>query len=102
MTEYWEDVVPDPNEDGIDAYLSFYDRLHTFQPGERDPKWGTYKCTATMYRKDGTPYICNGSSHDSVHEPLDCCFCEHGVYLHTSYDIPCGRCEMEASYNGDY
>lgn len=96
--EYWEDVIPDPNEDGVEAYLSFYDRLHPFQPGDRDPKWGTYKCIAKMRRKDGTIYVCNGSSHDSMHEPIDgCCYCEHGVYLHTSYDIPCGRCEI-----GDY
>lgn len=101
--ETWEDVIPDPNEDGVDAYLSFFDRLHTFTPGEAiRSQYGTYyKCTYTMYRRDGTPYVCNGSSHDSMHEPLDCCHCKHGVYLHTSYDIPCGRCEFESSYDGE-
>jgi hypothetical protein len=93
--EYWEDVIPDRDEDGDEAYMSFFDRLHEFEPGERDPKWGTYKCIRKMYRRDGTEYICNGSSHDSMHEPIEgCCHCKHGVYLHTSYDIPCGRCEM--------
>ncbi len=36
-------------------------------------------------------------SHSSVHEERPCCRCEHGVYLHTDWDIPCGRCEHDAS-----
>lgn len=95
-TEYWEDVIPDRDEDGEEAYIRFFDRLHEFTPGERDEKWGTYRCTAKMQRRDGTFYTCNGSSHDSMHQPIeDCCYCKHGVYLHTSYDISCGRCEVE-------
>jgi hypothetical protein len=104
--ERWEDVIPDPDEDGIEAYNRFYDGLHEYEPGE----WATYvdtygvtrnggrKCKAITYRSDGSERTCNGSSHDSNHLPIDsCCYCKHGVYLHTSYDIPCGRCEM-----GDY
>lgn len=93
--ERWEDVVPDPSEDR-EGYYDFNERLHDFKPGERiDSKYGSYyKCIEVMYRKDGTEYTCNGSSHDSMHLPMDCCYCKHGVYLHTSYDIPCGRCEM--------
>lgn len=95
--EHWEDIIPDPNEDGVEAYLSFYDRLHEFKPGN-ERKYGIYHCIEVMYRRDGTEYTCNGSSHDSMHLPIDgCCYCKHGVYLHTSYDIPCGACEY-----GDY
>lgn len=95
--EYWEDVIPDPNEDP-EGYIRFYDNLHEFTPSKERNKWGNYKCVATLYRTDGSERICNGSSHDSNHLPIDgCCYCKHGVYIHTSYDIPCGRCEM-----GDY
>lgn len=102
MTEYWEDVIPDPNTDGVEAYMRFWNNLHDFEPGEID-RYGSSKCIAKVYRKDGSTYVCNGSSHSSMHNPIDgCCFCKHGVFLHTSYDIPCGQCEMEASIDYDY
>jgi hypothetical protein len=91
--ERWEDVIPEDEE----AYYRFMDGLHTFSPGNGEhTNYGEiYKCTEKMHRRDGTEYVCNGSSHDSMHLPIDgCCYCKHGVYLHTSYDIPCGRCEM--------
>jgi hypothetical protein len=90
--EYWEDVVPDPREDE-ESYYSFMDNVHDFEPSKERNKWGSYKCIAITYRRDGTERVCNGSSHDSMHLPMDCCHCKHGVYLHTSYDIPCGKCE---------
>lgn len=88
--ERWEDIIPDDPE----GYERFMDWVHEFKPG-KERKYGTYHCVETQYRRDGTEYICNGSSHDSMHLPIDgCCYCKHGVYLHTSYDIPCGRCEQ--------
>ena len=100
MTEYWEDIIPDPDEDGIEAYNRFYNDLHEFIPGTEFDMDGfsrkavSSRCIAIMYRNDGTEYICNGTSHSSFHLPIDgCCYCKHGVYIHTSYDIPCGRCE---------
>lgn len=93
--EYWEDIVPDPNEDP-EAYIRFYDNLHEFTPADKPTEYGNYKCVAVLYRTDGSERICNGSSHDSSHLPIDgCCYCKHGVYIHTSYDIPCGRCEYD-------
>ena len=101
MTEYWEDVIPDPNEDGVEAYIRFWNTLHDFEPGERD-QWGLRKCIAKVYRKDDSTYICNSGSHSTMHNPIDgCCFCKHGVFLHTSYDIPCGACEMGDEYEED-
>lgn len=108
-TEYWEDIIPDPNEDLV-AYERFYDNLHEFEPGEPNTYVDQYgveryagrKCKAITYRSDGSERVCNGSSHDSMHLPIDgCCYCKHGVYLHTSYDIPCGRCEMGDEYEED-
>lgn len=94
--EYWEDIIPDPNEDP-DGYLRFNENVHEFEPGNRD-EYGTRRCKAKMYNGRGEERECKGSSHDSMHLPIEgCCYCKHGVYLHTSYDIPCGRCEM-----GDY
>ena len=87
--ERWEDIIPDDPE----GYERFMDWVHDFKPGAERSKYGTYHCIETQYRRDGTEYICNGSSHDSMHEPMDCCYCKHGIYLHTSYDIPCGKCE---------
>lgn len=96
--ERWEDVIPDKDEDGVEAYQNFFDRLHPFTEGTERSKYGSYRCIYVLYKSNGESYICNGASHDSDHEPLNCCHCVHGVYLHTSYDIPCGKCEMEASY----
>lgn len=108
--EYWEDIIPDPNEDPV-GYVRFYDNLHDFEPKDERDSWvdengrthyGGYTCKAILYRSDGSERVCNGSSHDSNHTPIDgCCYCKHGVYLHTSYDIPCGRCEFDADYDYD-
>ena len=94
--ERWEDVIPD-DEEGRERFM---DWVHEFKPGRNTDENGvrrwTGKCVETQSRRDGVEYTCNGSSHDSMHLPIDgCCYCKHGVYLHTSYDIPCGRCEGE-------
>lgn len=100
-TEHWEDIIPDPNEQGEEAYLSFYEGLHEFTPSDEKDKWGLWYCTATIIRR-GEKMMCKGSSHDSNHLPIDgCCHCKHGAYLHTSYDIPCGRCEMGDEFDYD-
>lgn len=63
--------------------------LHEWKPGPDG------RCTGgwTNSRYQWVP--CNSTqSHSTLHEPIDgCCYCQHGVYRHTSYDIPCWRCE---------
>lgn len=104
--EYWEDVIPDPKED-LDAYERFYDALHEYEPGKRytwtdeqgNIHYGSVQCKALVWRRN-EQVECGRDSHSSCHEPIDgCCYCKHGVYLHTSYDIPCGRCEMGDEYD---
>jgi len=85
----------DPEE--LDLHYRWQEALHDYMPGKDG------KCQEKMWRRDGTEYVCNSSqSHSSLHLPIDgCCYCKHGVYRHTSYDIPCGRCEAE-TYEEDW
>jgi len=94
-TETWNPWGDEPiADDELDLYERWQSNLHDFKP---DPDDKYNRCMETYYLKDGTERRCNASSHSTTHNPLPCCHCIHGVYLHTSYDIPCGQCEMEAS-----
>jgi hypothetical protein len=94
MTEQWNPWGDEPiTEDELPLYERWQQSLHEY---ERDPNDKFGRCKATVTRR-GVESSCKATSHSTMHLPMDCCHCRHGVYLHTSYDIPCGRCEMEAS-----
>lgn len=85
---YDEDSTP-LNEDEVKAYNTIYWNLHDFKPGPD----GT--CIEKLHFDKHSP-VCGGYGHNTFHNDLPCCYCKHGVYRHTEYDIPCGRCEAEA------
>lgn len=92
MVETWNPWGDGPiSDEELDSYSQWLSNLHDFVPGPNN------KCLADYTLRDGTVKVCNASSHSTTHNPLPCCHCIHGVYLHTSYDIPCGECEMGAS-----
>ena len=65
--------------------------LHEWEPGPDG------RCTGGwLNERTGRWVECkSSSSHSTLHEPIEgCCYCKHGVYRHTAYDIPCGACEM--------
>lgn len=89
MTEDWNPWGDEPlTDEELPLYLKWQESLHDFQRGEGN------RCSANVRYGDRVR-VCGGYSHDTNHLPMDCCYCEHGKYMHTSYDIPCGRCEFE-------
>lgn len=90
-TEHWNPWGDGPlDDDELPLYERWQESLHDFKEGPNG------RCTETIYISRGRTRICGGYSHGTNHLPLPCCHCKHGVYLHTSYDIPCGKCEMES------
>lgn len=98
-TETWNPWGDGPiADDELDSYIKWSNNLHDFEP---DPEDEFNRCKATVYWA-GQERKCNMNSHSTTHLPMACCHCKHGVYLHTSYDIPCGRCEMGDYEDADY
>jgi len=88
-----EDVGPE-HPDDLELRLDMAESMHDYDP---DPQTG--KCRAYLIRHGVRGADCGSTqSHAVFHNPKEgCCYCRHGVYLHTDYDIPCGACEF-----GDY